>query len=144
MDWRDNRSKTGWRTAFALAATAVIVAAAILPLEARAPSPNGTTTSGAVARRVKVGGAIRPPRKVVDAKPEYPEAARDAKIQGVVILGIVIGEDGAVIDTKIVRSIPELDQAAIDAVSQWQFEPTLLNGEPVEVEMTVTINFTLQ
>ena len=48
------------------------------------------------------------------------------------------------IETEVLRSIPELDQAAIDAVSQWQFEPTLFNGEPVEVEMNVTINFTLQ
>ena len=103
-----------------------------------------TATNGAVASRIKVGGSIRPPRKVVDVKPEYPQDAKDAKVQGVVILGIVIGEDGAVIDTEIAQSILELDQAAIDAVSQWKFEPTLLNGEPVEVEMTVTINFTLQ
>ena len=75
--------------------------------------------------------------------PVYPEAAKAAGIEGVVILEIVIGEDGSVIEVQVVRSIPELDQAAIDAVSQWQYEPTLLNGEPVEIEMTVTINFTL-
>ena len=67
-----------------------------------------------------------------------------AKIEGVVILGIVIGEDGTVIDTTVLRSIPALDQAAVDAVRQWMFEPTVLNGEPVEIEMAVTINFTLQ
>jgi protein TonB len=146
MEWRDNRSKTAWRTAVALSTAAVIVAGVIPSLEARASSPDAqtTATSGAGARRVKVGGAVRPPRKVVDARPEYPQNARDAKIQGVVILEIVIGENGAVIDTKILRSIPELDQPAIDAVRQWIFEPTLLNGEPVEVEMTVTINFSLQ
>ena len=48
------------------------------------------------------------------------------------------------IEVQVVRSIPELDQAAIDAVSQWQYQPTLLNGEPVEIECTVTINFTLR
>jgi protein TonB len=91
-----------------------------------------------------VGGAVRPPKKLVDVKPVYPEDARTAKIEGVVILGIVIGEDGSVLDTTVLRSIPALDQAAVDAVSQWVFEPTLLNGEPVEIEMTVTVNFTLQ
>jgi protein TonB len=79
----------------------------------------------------------------VDVRPEYPEEARAARIEGVVILGIVIGEDGSVIDSTVLRSIPALDQAALEAVSQWEFEPTLLNGEPVEIEMTVTVNFTL-
>ena len=56
----------------------------------------------------------------------------------------MIGEDGSVIATTVLRSISALDQAAVDAVRQWVFEPTVLNGEPVEIEMTVTINFTLQ
>jgi protein TonB len=74
----------------------------------------------------------------------YPEDARAAGIEGVIVLKIVIGEDGSVIEARVLRSIPELDQAAIDAVSQWQFESTLLNGEPVEVEMNVTLNCTLR
>jgi protein TonB len=90
-----------------------------------------------------VGGAVKPPIKLIDVKPVYPEDARAAGIEGVIILGIVIGQDGSVIETRVLRSIPELDQAAIDAVSQWQFKPTVLNGEPVEVEMAVTTNFTL-
>ena len=57
---------------------------------------------------------------------------------------ITIGEDGSVINVVVVRSIPMLDQAAIESVLQWQYEPTLLNGVPVEVEMIVTVNFTLQ
>ena len=64
--------------------------------------------------------------------------------QGDLRAEIVIGKTGAVIETQLLRSIPELDQAAIDAVRQWQYEPTLLNGEPVEIEMAVTINFTLR
>lgn len=110
-----------------------------------APPPNGVVSaaSAAQARRIKVGGAIKPPVKVFDVRPEYPEDAQEAGIQGTVVLGIVIGGDGSVLDTEVLRSIPELDQAAIDAVKQWQFEPTLLNGEPVEVEMSVTIQFTL-
>src|SRR5688572_14359612 len=98
----------------------------------------------AVNRRVRVGGAVRPPVKVVDVRPEYPDDAMAAGIEGVVILQIVVGEDGSVIEALVLRSIPELDQAAIDAVSQWRFETTLLNGEPVEVEFGVTINFTLK
>ena len=146
MNGHDNGLNIYWRMAVALATAAVTVGGVIVSLEARVPSPNGrmTATGGAVARRVRVGGSIRPPKKVVDVRPEYPENARAAKIEGVVILGVVIGEDGAVIETQIMRSIPALDQAAIDAVSQWEFEPTLVNGEPVELELTVTVNFTLQ
>jgi TonB family protein len=102
-----------------------------------------SATGGAANRRLRVGGVVKPPVKLVDVKPVYPEDARAAGIEGVVILGIVIGEDGSVIETRVIRSIPELDQAAINAVRQWQFEPTVLNGEPVEVEMNVTINFKL-
>jgi protein TonB len=99
--------------------------------------------SSAGTRRIKVGGAIKAPTKVVDVKPVYPPGARDAGIQGVVILDVVISEEGSIIQADIVRSIPELDQAAVDAVTQWKYEPTLLNGESVEVEMNVTINFSL-
>jgi len=90
---------------------------------------------------VRVGGGIRQPIKVRDVKPVYPPDARAAGIQGVVILDALIGADGSVIDVKVVRSIPMLDQAAVDAVRQWQFAPTLLNGEPVQVRMTLTVNF---
>lgn len=118
------------------------------PLGAPAPSassPNrSASTSSAGNRRLRVGGAIKAPTKLVDVPPVYPEDAQTAGIHGVVLLDIVIGEEGSVIDAQVLRSIPELDQAAIDAVSQWQFEPTLLNGEAIEIEMNVMINFTLQ
>ena len=65
-------------------------------------------------------------------------------VQGVVIIEATIGPDGRVKDAKVLRSIPLLDQAALDAVKQWQFTPTLLNNVPVPVIMTVTVNFTLQ
>src|SRR5262245_26476861 len=98
----------------------------------------------ASAQRVKAGESVRPPTKVVDVNPVYPEDAQAARIQGAVMVAIVIGQSGVVIDAQVVRSIPALDEAAVAAVSQWEFEPTLLNGEPVEVEMTVVVNFTLQ
>ena len=77
------------------------------------------------------------------AEPVYPQTARDAGVQGVVILEIVIGEDGAVANARVLRSIPLLDQAALDAVRQWRYEPTLLNGVPTSVIMTATVNFSL-
>ena len=93
---------------------------------------------------VRVGGNIRPPTKIKDVKPIYPSIAQSARVQGVVIIEATIGPDGKVNDARVLRSIPLLDQAALDAVRQWQFTPTLLNGVPVPVIMTVTVNFTLQ
>jgi len=93
---------------------------------------------------VRVGGNIRPPQKIRDVKPVYPSIAQSARVQGVVIIEATIGPDGKVKDARVLRSIPLLDQAAIDAVRQWEFTPTLLNGVPVPVIMTVTVNFTLQ
>lgn len=94
------------------------------------------------AGAVRVGGNIRQPTKLVDVKPVYPDLAQRARVQGVVIVEALIGTDGRVEGARVVRSIPILDQAALDAVSQWQFVPTLLNGTPVPVIMTMTVNFT--
>lgn len=88
-----------------------------------------------------VGGNIKPPTKTKDVKPTYPPAAREAGITGVVIIEVRIGTDGSVEDAHVLKSIPLLDEAALDAVKQWQFVPTLLNGQPVPIVMTVTINF---
>jgi len=96
------------------------------------------------AAPVRVGGNIRPPQKVTDVAPVYPQLARLAHVEGVVILEAVIGEDGAVRDVRILRSIPLLDDAAKEAVRQWRFTPTLLNGEAVPVVMTVTVAFKLR
>lgn len=91
---------------------------------------------------VRVGGNIRQPQKLKDAPGVMPEAARQAGVFGMVILEIIIGADGHVESAKVLRSIQLLDQAAIDAVKQWVYEPTQLNGRPVPVIMTVTVNFT--
>jgi len=93
---------------------------------------------------VRVGGAIKPPTKTKDVRPVYPAIAQSARVQGVVIIEATIGPNGTVEDAKVLRSIPLLDQAALDAVKQWTFTPTQLNGQPVPVIMTVTVNFTLQ
>jgi TonB family protein len=97
-----------------------------------------------ITKPLRVGGSIHTPTKIKHVPPVYPDDARAAGVQGVVILEAVIDEAGAVSSARVLRSIPMLDQAAIDAVRQWQFTPTLLNGVPVSVIMTVTINFTTQ
>ena len=92
---------------------------------------------------LRVGGNIKPPRKVMDVKPVYPPDAQAAGVQGVVILEATIDTAGNIFEARILRGQPLLDQAALDAVKQWQFQPTMLNNELVPVIMTVTVNFTL-
>ncbi|HEX5216738.1 MAG TPA: TonB family protein [Vicinamibacterales bacterium] len=93
---------------------------------------------------VRVGGDIKEPRKIYDVKPFYPPAAQAAGVHGIVIIEAIIGVDGRVSGAKVLRGVPTLDEAAIDTVTQWVYEPTLLNGVPVPVVMTVTVNFTLK
>ena len=92
---------------------------------------------------VRVGGNISPPEKIRNVDPRYPPVAQAARVAGVVILEAVIGPDGRVTDVKVLRSVALLDDAAIEAVRQWEYTPTLLNGVPVPVIMTVTVNFQL-
>jgi TonB family protein len=96
------------------------------------------------AKVIRVGDGFRPPEKLVDVKPVYPETAKAQRVQGVVILELRIGVDGSIADARVVRSVPLLDDAALAAARQWQFRPTLLNGAPVEVMMLATINFSLR
>jgi periplasmic protein TonB len=93
---------------------------------------------------VPVGGKIKPPTKIKDVRPVYPGIAQAARVEGLVIIETTISPTGRVMDAKLLRSIPLLDAAALDAVRQWEFTPTLLNGNPVPVVMTVTVNFTLR
>ena len=87
---------------------------------------------------------MRVPVKTVHVAPVFPSIARSAQVQGVVILEAVLDASGRVESVRVLRSIPLLDQAAVEAVRQWRFTPALLNGEPVPVVMTVTVNFTLR
>lgn len=114
--------------------------AALIPAEPPPPPPTPATS----VAPMRVGGAVRPPQKIHDVPPVYPPIAQSARVGGVVILEAVIAEDGSVRDVHVLRSIPLLDQAAIDAVRQWRFTPTLLNGQPVPIVMTVTVRFDLR
>jgi TonB family protein len=91
----------------------------------------------------RIGGGLMPPKKIKDAAPVYPPIAQEARVQGVVILEARVDENGNVSDVRVLRSIPLLDQAAIDSVKQWQYTPTTMNGVPVPVIMTMTVNFSL-
>jgi len=93
---------------------------------------------------VKVEGEIKPPKLVKMISPVYPEEARKAGLQGVVILAARIDTDGRVKDVKILRSIPQLDQAAVDALKQWVYEPLLKGGKPAEAVFNVTVRFQLK
>lgn len=92
---------------------------------------------------VRVGGKISAPSKTRNVPPVYPPVAKQARVQGTVILEATISPSGRVSDLKVLRGIPMLDDAAISAVKQWTYTPTLLNGTPVPVIMTVTVNFRL-
>jgi protein TonB len=94
---------------------------------------------------MRVGGEVKEPIEISRVKPQYPEAARKARMQGVVILEAIITKDGSVSDVRILRGInPLLDNAAMRAVQQWRYKPATFNGRPVPVYLTVTVTFTLQ
>jgi protein TonB len=100
--------------------------------------------AAAGAGPIRVGGSIKEPRKIKHVSPIYPAEALAAGVEGVVVLEAVIGTDGTVQNLTVVRSVAMLDGAAADAVRQWLFTPTLLNGAPVEVLITVSVNFSRQ
>jgi TonB family protein len=93
---------------------------------------------------VRVGGNVKQPVKTKDVQPVYPSIAQSARVQGSVIIEVTIGPNGRVQDARVLHGMPLLDQAALDAVRQWEYTPTLLNGVPVPMIMTVTVNFTLK
>lgn len=92
---------------------------------------------------IPVGGHIKNPAKIRNVRPVYPAIAQSNRVEGRVIIEATIGADGRVKEARLLKSIPLLDRAALDAVMQWQFTPTLLNGVPVPVIMTVTVDFSL-
>jgi len=96
-----------------------------------------------ISPTLRVGGAIKEPRKLKNVAPVYPDVAARAMVEGVVILEIAIAPNGRVDDVRVLRSIPLLDAAAVAAARQWVFAPTLVHGVPVSVAMTVSVRFSL-
>ena len=93
---------------------------------------------------VRMGDLPVPPTKIVDARPIYPEIARAARVEGTVVIEAMLDTAGRVTQSRVVKSVPLLDQAALDAVRQWRYRPSVYGGHPVAVLMTITIRFTLQ
>jgi TonB family protein len=103
----------------------------------------GTGDRAAQPQRIKVGGNVQGAMLVRKVGPIYPPEAKQDGLQGTVRLAVVIGKDGSVSEVHLMNGDPVLGEAAIAAVRQWVYKPTLLNGEPVAVETTVDVNFTL-
>ena len=112
--------------------------------ERRVTGPVGPSQPQA-AQPIRVGGNIKVPRKTLDVHPIYPKSMRDAGREGLVPIEAIIGPDGSVTSVRVVTAQvhPDFAIAAVDAVRQWKFTPTLLNGAPVEVVMNVSVQFRL-
>lgn len=108
-------------------------------LSAAPPPP----PKAAAPKRIRVGGQVESARLIFQPRPEYPPLAKMARIQGVVRLEAVISKDGTIQDLRVVSGHPLLVKAALEAVQRWRYQPTLLNGEPVEVVTEIDVNFTL-
>ena len=110
------------------------------------PRRTASTAAGATAPEpLRIGGNIKAPRKLTHVPPEYPQAMADAGLEGLVPVEAVIGKDGSVTAVRVVSAQvhPEFARAAENAVREWKFSPTLLNGAAVEVRMTVSVRFSL-
>jgi protein TonB len=107
------------------------------PVVKEAPKP-------VAPQRIRVGGNVQQAKLVNQPKPVYPPLAKQARIQGTVRFNAIIGRDGAIANLQVVSGHPLLVPSALEAVRQWKYQPTLLNGEPVEVVTQIDVNFTLQ
>ncbi len=105
----------------------------------------GTSVAPAGPQRVRVGGAVLPAKLVYKLDPEYPDDVRSRGIEGNVVLRAIISIEGTVLSlTSVSSPDPALTEAALKAVREWRYEPSLLNGEPVETATTITVNFELE
>jgi len=114
----------------------VLSGARIMPIVAKAPEPMPI-------KRIRIASRVAEANLIHDVAPQYPSEAGRARIEGAVVLMAVIGTDGSVKDVRVESGLPILAQAAMDAVRQWRYKPYLIDGEPVEVDSRITINFTL-
>jgi protein TonB len=107
------------------------------------PPPPPPPPKAATPKRIRVGGQVEQAKWIFHPNPEYPPLAKMARIQGTVRLEAIISKDGTIQDLKVLQGHPLLVKSAIDAVARWRYQPTLLNGEPVEVVTEIDVNFTL-
>jgi TonB family protein len=112
-------------------------------LHSNGTAPVLASTPAPAPKRIRVPTRMAEANLVYDVAPKYPAEAGRERIEGTVVLMAVIGKDGTVQDVRVQSGLPVLAQAAIEAVKQWRYRPYLLNGEPVEVDSQITINFNL-
>jgi protein TonB len=93
--------------------------------------------------RIRVGGNVAQANLIHMVNPQYPAIAKTAHISGTILLHAIIGKDGTVQNLQYISGPPLLMQSAMDAVKQWRYKPTLLNGDPVDVDTTISVVFTL-
>jgi protein TonB len=124
----------------------VSAAAGPSPFPPAVPTPRhaGVPATEDPCRDAVEGGCVTPPRKLVDVKPAYPARHAEAGVSGVVVVEGAVQTDGSVGDLQAAPNAdPDFADAAIRAVRQWQFSPTRLGGVPMEIRMTVTVQFTI-
>ena len=134
----DDALSSGARASLSMSATATGPRHPAMP---SSPDVQPSIEGARAAGPHRVGGNISPPRLTQRVEAVTPPTAREAGIAGVVILELTIGPDGKVVNARILRSIPLLDEAALTAVRQWEYEPTVVDGVPVPVILTATVNF---
>lgn len=117
----------------------------VLPEDTLKPMPREVEKVGGIVRgTIRAEGDIKPPRLLGKVNPVYPEIARQAGVEGIVILETVTDIQGNVVNVRVLRSIPLLDQAAVDAVRQWKYEPVVIDGKPRGIVFTITVRFSLK
>jgi len=126
-------------SAGALPGGPVGIAPPVAPPPTLPPPPPTPITSRVVRQSVLQAADL-----IYQVKPVYPPLARQTRTQGIVVLEAVIGRDGSVDQLRVISGNPLLTRAALDAVQQWRYRPTILGGDPVEVSTTITVTFTLQ
>lgn len=114
-----------------------------VPSAAPPPPPPPVEQKKVTVQRIRVGGQVQQANLIRQPKPIYPPLAKQARIQGVVRFNAIIGRDGTIQNLQLISGHPLLVPAAEEAVKQWLYKPTLLNGEPVEVATVIDVNFTL-
>jgi protein TonB len=117
----------------------IIGAAPVAP-----PPPKVEVQKPVAPQRIRVGGNVQAAKILNQPKPVYPPLAKQARIQGTVRFTAIIGRDGTIQNLQLISGHPLLVPSAQEAVKQWKYQPTLLNGEPVEVITQIDVNFTLQ
>jgi periplasmic protein TonB len=115
-------------------AVQIMAPGAAAPADASGPMPPS---------RIRIGGNVQSTKLISQVRPIYPADAKEQRIQGKVSLLAIIGKDGTIQNLTVAQGHPLLVPAALEAVKQWIYKPTLLNGEPVEVVTTIDVNFTL-